>query len=244
MGVQFSQAAHYMAHRLNKFKERQVAINSLLTIIFLFSLVIIFIFFGFRAIVGSAMFFSQENEKIDNNKEDEVFFGSITLDSLPVSTNSSSLLVTGQVDGFDKVKIFLNDEEVHSLIPKNGVFEYKINQLKIGDNEVYAEGMYKDRKTSITEVENLEYDNTPPLIDIDFPQNNSSLNSVDITLTGKVNEDVTLKLNNRPVVVAQNGVFYSPVKLQTGENKVLLLAEDRAGNRSEKEIIVNVNPDN
>jgi hypothetical protein len=235
-----------MGTRLNQQRNKIIFKQTLLAGFFLILFFVGFTIFGFRAIISGAMFFSPDKKNIadESSITKPDIYGIIDISSPFVATNSASLYISGQVRGFDKVTMYLNNDAVGEAEVIEEEFEFELKNLKPGNNEIYAEAEHLSSKNKEkTETVSVEYKNSPPELKIDTPSENSKLTTVDINISGTVDPGTTLKVNNIPFVVSSNGAFSSPFKLKNGENKLSFLAEDRAGNQTSKELMVNVSTD-
>ena len=64
----------------------------------------------------------------------------------------------------------------------------------------------------------------------------------EIMVKGKTEEKATVTVNERFVVVGSEGNFEYSLTLSEGENKILIVAIDKAGNKTEKELKVTYTP--
>lgn len=95
-------------------------------------------------------------------------------------------------------------------------------------------------------------DSTPPLINIEAPASGAVLDTRQITVTGMVNdivpgtvnpEQVTVMVNGLPAMVANRSYAIPDVLLAPGRNFITVMARDKAGNASQRQIEVTyVNP--
>src|SRR3990172_9754474 len=84
-------------------------------------------------------------------------------------------------------------------------------------------------------------DNTPPLIDISLPVNNSYLNAPSITVTGNADDAISWISQvtvNGAIAPISNGTYSLPVNLIEGINSIIVTATDAGGNTSSTNISV------
>lgn len=203
-------------------------------------ILIIFIFtVGIKALLGSAVFISQltkkgQSETLTSKKDD--FFGNIDVTSIPSATNSSTITISGRVLNYDLVEFFLNDKKVDQIEVVDS-FENNIDDLQDGDNEIYLIAKSKKNKsTEKTTNFSVFVKKQKPMLEISEPKDGAKTANDEIKIVGKTDKEVIIEINNQPVVVNVLGEFLSSVKLQTGENKIVITALDIAGNTETKEI--------
>jgi cytoskeletal protein RodZ len=68
---------------------------------------------------------------------------------------------------------------------------------------------------------------SPPFLVIDYPKNNIITELHQITLQGRTQDSVTLKVNDRPILSDREGVFAVDLNLQNGENKIKITARKK-----------------
>lgn len=209
----------------------------------------IFFFVGLQSIINATVFLnnlirgnptqSQEEETNAN------FYGIINLDEPEVATNSAALVVTGDATDFKKVEFYINNVKVgDASIKNNGTFSKEIEKLRVGENKIYVIGKTSDNKNKKqSDVYTVTYINEPPKLEIETPKDGDKTNKNEIQAKGKTDKNVTVRINNAPVVLSVDGNFTSTVRLKDGENKLEFTATDIAGNVEKKEIKVTYQKD-
>lgn len=145
----------------------------------------------------------------------------------PFIVNYTPVTIKGRIQNQTKVRI--NDKPVnlpesfsHILFLSQGKHEVRINAVNPG-------GKVMDM------VQNIIIDLTPPEIFQDsFP---IYTDKSSIRLSGRFSEDVTLRINDEPVLVKEKKYNY-PAKLKQGNNYLAIVAEDFAGNRTQKILLI------
>ncbi len=87
-------------------------------------------------------------------------------------------------------------------------------------------------------------DNEGPELSISEPQEGQRFfeNDSPITVKGKSEEGVDLRVNDRMVMVGNKGEFELKMSLKEGDNQIEAVAIDAAGNETRKAILVNYTP--
>ncbi len=235
MGVRFSQVAH-----MSNFRSRRSG-NFLKIIIYLilFFLILFLIFFtfGFNLILNTSSYISNlfsKKEKTTSIKSTDLI-ALIDLTSIPTATNSAKFNVSGNTVNINKLEFYLNDEKVKDITINSDVFNEEIGDLNIGKNDFYI--IAKDENGKIvkkTEKYNIFYKPNKPKLEILDPKDGTTVNQSEITIKGSTDKETFIKINQSPVVVDALGNFNYSIKLQEGENKIEITAEDEAGNIEEK----------
>ncbi len=227
--------------RLERHQKKIFIRNLILTTAALIFLMIFIFIIGIKVLLSSVIFISQLIKK-DQNKIESVktenFFGNLDITDIPTATNSSRIYISGRSLNYDIITIFLNEKKIKE-IKANDNFEEIINGLEEGTNQIYL--LAKSEKTKNTEktpVYNVLLKTSKPTLEIIEPNDNSRINNEEIKISGKTDKDSSVEVNNLPIVVNALGNFETFVKLQPGENKIIVSASDIAGNLQSKTITV------
>ena len=156
--------------------------------------------------------------------------------SLPEATNEAKIKATLFSDNAEKVKVYLNDKLNKTIPIEEENIELEIEGLKKGKNLVYFVASLQE-ETLKTKEYTIVYDNTPPKLEITAPENFETTES-QIEIRGKTEPKVIVKVNLLPVIVSKNGEFYTSLNLEEGENKIVITAQDEAGNTTEKQLTI------
>lgn len=229
--------------RLEKHRRKQIIFYTTI----LFVLIVFFLFFGLPFFISGSVFISN---LFRGNKESATAktqtFRDIQISDIPEATNSASFMVAGTVNNFDLIEFYLNGKKVKSK-DKTGEnsFTEEISGLQAGENKFYllgkAVGSSDNKQTS---TYTIIYKSNKPKLEITEPADNLKTNHTEIKVTGNTDKDVEVKVNGIPVVVDTNGHFQTQIKLNNGDNKIVITVEDSAGNREEKTLTVNYSTDN
>ena len=191
-----------------------------------------------------------------------VFLGDVRSTSLPVesldtvppsppifttsleATNSSRIVLAGYSEPSSSVSISLNGALEKEIVADNeGLFKTEIN-LTEGTNQV--EAIAKDQAgNESTRSDSLKIilDDKLPELALTFPEEErSTVHEEKVNLTGKTETEATLIINERLVIIDREGNFEYPINLKEGDNEIMLVVEDEAGNKTEKIITINYSP--
>lgn len=164
------------------------------------------------------------------------------LNPLPEATKSADLRISGQGTPGKTLVLYLNENEAKKLtIPESG--EFTISELIFLEGENVLSAKLVDESGNVSVLSNVvttTIKNTPPILEISTPANNENVtgDSPKITVTGKTQEDTSVSINDRFVVVKSDGSFTHTVTLSEGENHLRITATDNAGNSITAERLV------
>jgi len=201
-------------------------------------LVIFFATVGLRLVINTSLFiagFSNKESSKQTSDEDKILIAP-EITNLPDATNSAQITISGIAQRSSSVKIFANNEEQKEVNVTDDEFNTEI-QLNKGENSLYVLASYsQSKRTKKSPNYTVFYLHEKPKLEISEPQNESTVNTADITIKGLTNKDIIVKVQNVPAVIDQEGNFSSPIRLKEGENIIKITAEDKAGNNESIEL--------
>lgn len=225
-------------------KAAKVFLFSTFLLIISFGLVLLFLKFGIPLIINLSSFFF----KFSSPKQTEIYQEILPKPVLFYdyeATNSSSVLIKGKAYLDGKVKIVLNGEDKEKMdINKDNEFLISL-LLSEGKNDIYAVSENSKGQVSLpSEVITIYSDISFPSLEIISPASESRYSGSSqktLVISGQAEENSIVFINNRQVIVKKNGEFSHPYPLSEGENIILVVAKDKAGNTTEKELVVYFN---
>ena len=236
-----------MSRFIKRRKKKNWSQIILLLIISLFLLAIT-IFIGLKLILSATSLMvslDEKNKQSTKPNENIIRDINVTIEDIPKATNSARIMVKGSMDNIDSLSFYVNKIKVKEIYPKATNFSEAIGPLNSGKNEIEISGKNNKLDKSVkSKIYSVDYNKEGPKIIILSPEDNTTVSSQEIEIKGKVKNNVDiLKINEMPVVLTQNGEFAKTVKLQKGENKIKITANDLAGNKDKQQIIINYSPD-
>lgn len=165
------------------------------------------------------------------------------LEPLPEATNKDSLFLQGFAERTTTIQIYQNGQKLEPVVTDNqGRFSLKVSLVE-GPNRFYATASDRfDNQSKESPAQSVFFDKKPPKLEIEKPENNTQTNESVILITGLTEKDSTLTVNNRFVLVDEEGKFSISFKLEEGRNEIVTVALDRAGNQTEKKLVINYSP--
>jgi len=202
----------------------------------------LFITYGLRLFVDFAFVITQDRGKTSSSKTTESPVKIITepvIDNLPNATNEAIILISGRANPDTEVRLFQNNIRVGTNTTDfdgnfqfEGILDPYTNEFYI---QSYDEYTGKKRESRLYQVAFLEIS---PILEISKPEENQKVYESEISIEGTTDKEVFIQINKMPVVVRADGSFSYPYSLKSGENTILIVAKDVAGNQTEKEIKV------
>lgn len=186
----------------------------------------------------------RQDKTITSDISQTVLFPPV-LDPIFEATNSSRITITGFGTEESTVKIFVNNEEkAKALVDKEGKFKASNIVLTEGNNTITAKTIKDDKESSLSSPLTISYIKNPPKLEIESPSDGQKFSSdnKEITIIGETDPVNKLIINERMVIVDQNGKFSYKVTLSDGENAFKIIATDQAGNKTEMDRKVTYNP--
>lgn len=232
------------SHRI-KVEEKR-ALKKLLTTlaIFVFTL-LFFIYIGLPLLAKIIVTLSSlQREKISNKITAEPIIQRPILDSLVAATNSATVTFSGYGEKEATVKILINNEEVaRTLTDSDARFITQDIKLVEGLNVITAISL-KDSQESSPSSLSITYIQKPPKLDILTPSEGQKFSGElkDIRITGETDPGNKVTINERLVIVNQEGKFNFPFTLSSGDNFLKIVATDKAGNQTIVERKVSFTP--
>ncbi|PKR84589.1 S8 family peptidase [Heyndrickxia camelliae] len=154
-------------------------------------------------------------------------------------TNEGTVTVEGTASPTTDVHLYNNGKEVGTAqATEDGKFSADVT-LSEGENVLTAKASVEAGTTDASSPVKVVYDKTKPTLSIDSPKNNDKTNRETVTVEGKV-ADANLdfvKVNGEKATVT-DGKYSKRIMLDTGENVINVVAQDKAGNKVTKKVTV------
>jgi hypothetical protein len=167
-----------------------------------------------------------------------------TLDALPQYTKDSGLLIQGLIPSFvratdRKVAVALNGGAA-VVVPfdANGHFAVPLTLVE-GTNQIIVSLVTATETISATKS-TVVFSKTPPPLAVIAPKNGDSVDGPNLTVSGKSAPGATVVVNDRTVIVGEDGSFSDTSTVQAGALPITVIARDRAGNETKTQLSVTV----
>lgn len=227
--------------RLQRHRSKQFTLTVIFYGAILLIIIILISTIGLRLLLNTSLFVADlARPKTDNktkNNNDELV-GKIIIDDIPTATNEAKITISGLAANYKELDFYINDELVKEIKPDKDQFVEEIGDLQEGENTIYLKGKYAQDKENETQKYIIIYKKEKPKLEIKEPQDKSTVINNELKIAGTTDKEVNVKINQLPVVVDTEGNFQTIIRLVDGENKIMVEAEDAAGNIEKQELAV------
>lgn len=222
--------------RIRRYEERKLRMRLILAIIGSIAIIGFLLVFGLKILVGFSVLVDKLRGASPASSSSQSVLLPPILDPLPTATNSATLTVSGAGSPGNILILYVNNSEAKKLtIPSDGRFSVADLKFTDGDNTVSAK--LTDEKQNVSDLSNVltvTVKRSPPSLEVTSPAPNATItgdkHSVDIS--GKTEEESTVTVNDRFVVVRTDGSFFYTYPLNDGDNLLKVVATDAAGNQT------------
>lgn len=163
----------------------------------------------------------------------------------PRFSREGKVAFSGRSEADSIVIVIQNDVAIQEIkVGNTSKFTASVSLLE-GENSITF--LAKDQagnQSGNSPTYKISFDLTPPELTISKPEDGASFYPPEQTVTfeGKTEKDTQIKINDRLVIVSQDGSFSQKIKLSEGENSFTVVAEDSAENKTEKTLKVSYTP--
>ena len=162
----------------------------------------------------------------------------LRLANLPENLKIKDPQLTVQGIADPEALVWVNDDPQPVALGNGGSFTLR-RRLEEGPNRIQVRAV--DQAGNVTSVvREVDLVTRPPEIVIETPHDGLWINQRLISVQGRVEPGVILKVNDNEVLIGADGSFTADVMLQEGENVLRLEATDEVGNVSTEERIVHL----
>ena len=160
------------------------------------------------------------------------------------ATNSATQTIGGSAEPGSSVWLTLNGDSAGDVVAaEDGGWSISPVRLAEGDNKLSAVAIDQggNKSAPSTEVD-IYYSQQPPELDISSPSDNQQVSGASVEVRGSTTAGVRLTVNGRLIIVNSEGKFSSQFNLVAGDNALVFIATDRAGNQTSAELTVTSTP--
>ena len=236
----------YKYSRKAKIEEKKNTKKAILFTILTIVLLVVFYFIGLPSFVKFAAFLTDLRSTTTPAETSDTTPPSLPrFDVLPKYTNQEEIKIKGKTEPGVNVKIFINGDEGIILSDSEGEFTYDYI-LREGENVLSALAYDNSgNESQETKTHIVIYDNQPPELSIDKPEDGREFygsTERQVVIEGSTEEEASVNINGRIVIVDSNGKFTFATTLSEGENNFKIKAQDKAGNSTEESLLIKYTP--
>jgi len=233
--------------RLTRKRYQKMTKKILFTVILSVVFILLLFFYGIPLLIRMSIFIAELKKPGDSiSKNSNVVILPPILEPTYEATYSAKIKIRGTAESGSQVEIYLNGDSHKEIVSDNdGDFSTSI-MLTPGENRIIA--IAKDKKgneSPPSETVFVDLKTTPPELVINKPDNDQKFSGEEekeITIEGETDQKVTLYVNERLIIINQDGSFSTTYKLEEGDNNLQFTAYDNAGNTAKKDLKVSWKP--
>lgn len=218
--------------------------------VFAFATLVLLLFILFRGIPGLiklAEWFTERKTAKPNFTKEDLIPPLAPIIEIPFeATSTPQINLKGISEPSSLVRIIINNEQKkETKTDDNGQFLFTSISLRQGVNTFKAKAIDNSQNESDYSKEFvIIFDDQAPQLEITQPNENEHFfeKNKEIKIEGNVNETAVILINNRIASLDQNGNFSLYYELKDGENNFEIIAEDKAGNKTKKNLKVFYTP--
>lgn len=216
-------------------------------LVIIFGILLILAIFGTKLLIGFSVII--DKIKGDDNNAEEVqnidYIAPPTLNPLPDATNKDKIEISGFTTSSGvSVVLYINGKKKDTAKSNNdNVFIFKDIILDKGENEIKAKSITDPKKQSdYSQVVNISYLDKEPNLEIKEPTDGQKFkkDQSPIRISGTTDPGAKITVNDFWAITSDNGEFYYMYSLKDGGNNLKITSTDQAGNKTTKEININV----
>ncbi len=226
--------------RMSRLEDKKQQKRLIAAIVGSMAILLLVALFGVKALIS----FSLLVDKVRGNspqtpQSQQTIIAPPVLDAPPIATNSATMTLTGKGQSGLTLIVYLSDGEFKKMpVPQDGNFFIVGIPLKEGTNTMSAKLTDDKGNTSdLSNVVSVTYGNKPPKLDVSAPDENANVSgdTNTIAVSGATDDEVTVTINDRLVVVRSDNTFTYSYPLNEGDNILKIVATDVAGNQTKVE---------
>lgn len=165
-----------------------------------------------------------------------------TLDALPQATPSAKIDITGHTDYTDgTVELFVNGtKRDEKTLDNSQTFKFENIKLSEGNNIINARLNIGNKRSPLSDDQQISYVNSAPKLDVSFPSDGQSFHKGDqqITIAGATDPGNDVNVNGQIAIVDNSGNFSLDFNLKNGDNQLTITATGPSGQTTQKQLKV------
>jgi len=227
--------------RLSRREEKQNIRKAILLIAGTILILILAGFFAIPILTRTAIFISSLNSKNTiGDKLDTIPPGAPQIIFSYDATNSATQVLSGRSEAGSTVYLTQNTIDRGNVVTDvDGNFQFTQISLSLGNNLFNAVAIDQAGNKSLTSSEvHLVYMNQPPKLDLQFPTDQQTFDKNALQLKGSTENATRVTVNDRNIILNSDGQFDTNFPLNPGDNVLIFIVYDSAGNQTRKELTV------
>ena len=154
------------------------------------------------------------------------------------ATNTARIKIKGFSQAESKVEVYLDDElKTEVKVSSDGSFTTDEITLNLGTNNLSGKTIdEKGNKSLSSKPIRIIYENEKPTLDLREPADNSTVKGdkkITVSGTTNVSKDINVTANGIRLIVNSEGQFSQVLEINEGDNNIVVIAADTAGNSAQ-----------
>lgn len=163
------------------------------------------------------------------------------------ATNTATVSLKGYAAATSKVEIYIDDElKTTTDAKEDGSFSTDSIMLNLGTNNISGKAIdEKGNKSLSSKPIRITYENEKPTLELREPQDNAVVKGEKkITVSGSTdaNKGISVTANGIRFIVGSEGQFSQVIEIADGDNNIVVVATDTAGNTTQTTRKVTLEP--
>lgn len=195
----------------------------------------------FAPSIGTFFGFFSKNRN-DTGSENNIKPNPPILNEMPEATKEKEIDIKGYAGQNETIKLFVNGPEVASISSSDdGSFTFEKVKLNDGKNSLFAKSINtRNIESDKSKTYVINVDTKEPKLEITSLKDGDVIKNLDkrILVSGKLDEEAEVSINDNVAIVKPELTFDFLLGVNEGEVKIKIVATDKAGNKTEKELKV------
>lgn len=234
--------------RLKRHIEQESKKQIYISFVVIVLIVILFLTFGAKIFefIGNTVFLIRgDSETVGEKVSETSTLNPPEIDSVPETTSEETIVVSGTVEDEEMlVELYLNDS-LYRKVPVGSDFAFNANvRLKEGKNSLKARTVLNGESSEFGKSITVLYSSGEIELDVVFPKDGQKLGKGDkrIEVRGKTDPLYKVTVNGFRAIVDKDGNFSFYTELKDGDNELVIVAENSAGETKEEKVSVTYSP--
>lgn len=230
-----------MASRLSKSQEKKALHKTILYIAGIIVVLVVLVKVAIPALINFSLFLAtlrgDSTTTTAKNSPDYIMPPIFTTNF--TATNSATVNLNGTAQSKEQVILYVNNNPVDTKdVKDDGTFVFKNVTLSPGDNTIKARVKKDNKLSDFSDSMTITFRNNAPTLTVDTPHDGDHIDASTVQVYGKTDSDDTVSVNGFVAIVDSNGQYSYNLSLQGGDNPIKIIAQDNAGNKTEKDLKV------
>jgi len=162
------------------------------------------------------------------------------------ATNSAQINLTGFSEAGATVYLTNNSNSIGEAVVKDdGTWLIANIKLNTGSNDFIATAVdLSGNRSQMSKTVSIIFSTKEPKLEISSPTDRQNVTGkpANVNVRGLTDPDARLTVNDRVIIVSADGTFSANYPLNSGENVMIFLSKDIAGNQARREMTVTYQP--